>query len=44
VGGLIVLVLFIAAWVALDALALRVGVDSRPLSSDPRKPSGTLSV
>ena len=43
-GALIVLGVIVAAWIVLDVLALRKGVDSRPMSSDPRKPSGILSV
>ena len=43
-GALIVLGVIVAAWTILDLLALSKGVDSRPESSDPRKPSGILSV
>lgn len=41
---LIVLGIIIAAFAALDILALTFGVDSRPEFPDPRKPSGILSL
>lgn len=38
-AGLVILGIIIAALGALDVLALRVGVDTTPGSSDPRSPA-----
>ena len=43
-GALIALGIIVAAWILVDVLALSRGVDSRPMSSDPHKPSGILTV
>ncbi len=42
--GLVVLFLVIGALFAFAALALRLGVDSRAGSADPRRPEGGISI
>jgi hypothetical protein len=43
-AGLVILAIIIAGLVTLDVLALRVGVDTTPTSTDPARPAPGITI